>query len=99
MNSAMDAPTVSKPVVKEDTQVTPRLAPRYRVLVHNDEVTTAEFVVDVLIGIFKKDVNEAVSIMETAHHSGVALVVVLSLEEAELRVEQAIRKHAQRNFR
>ena len=83
------APIVKKPIVKKVTDARPRLAPLYRVLVHNDDVTTAEFVVYILMDIFKKNVSDAAEIMTTAHNSGVALVVVLPLEEAELRVEQA----------
>lgn len=83
------APIVKKPIVKKVTDARPRLAPRYRVLIHNDDVTPMDFVVYVLMDIFKKNVSDAAEIMTTAHNSGVALVVVLPLEEAELRVEQA----------
>jgi len=88
MNSAT-TPSVNKPVVKKDTQEKPRLAPRYRVLIHNDDVTPMDFVVYVLMNVFKKTVNDAADIMITAHNTGVALVVVLPLEEAELRADQA----------
>jgi ATP-dependent Clp protease adaptor protein ClpS len=89
MNSANTTPTVSEPVVKKDTQAKKRLAPRYRVLIHNDDVTPMDFVVRVLMNIFKKNLQDAAEIMLTAHNTGVALVVVLPLEEAELRTEQA----------
>lgn len=87
--SSATTPSVSEPVVKKDTQDKPRLAPRYRVLIHNDDVTPMDFVVHVLMNIFKKNISDAADIMLTAHNTGVALVVVLSLEEAELRVDQA----------
>ncbi|MCZ7646370.1 MAG: ATP-dependent Clp protease adaptor ClpS [Planctomycetota bacterium] len=67
----------------------PRLAPQYRVLIHNDDVTPMDFVVTVLREIFRKGPFEATRIMLTAHVSGIALVAVLPLEEAELRVDQA----------
>jgi ATP-dependent Clp protease adaptor protein ClpS len=82
---APGAPAVLEP----ETVTTPRLAPRYRVLIHNDDKTPMDLVVHVLQSVFKKDIHEAVDIMMTAHKTGVALVVVLPLEEAELRVEQA----------
>jgi ATP-dependent Clp protease adaptor protein ClpS len=73
----------------EDTASRQRLAPNYRVLIHNDNVTTMEFVVHVLQAVFKKNTRQAVEIMMEAHHSGTALVAVLPLEEAELRIDQA----------
>ena len=65
------------------------LSPKYRVLVHNDDVTPADFVVHVLREVFRKSLPDAAEIMLVAHTTGVALVAVLPLEEAELRVEQA----------
>ncbi|MCI0340053.1 MAG: ATP-dependent Clp protease adaptor ClpS [Planctomycetales bacterium] len=77
------------PRVAPRTDTTPRLAPRYRVLIHNDDVTPMEFVVDVLRGVFAKEETEAVTIMLEAHHTGVALVAVLALEQAEWRIGEA----------
>ena len=67
----------------------PRLTPRFRVLIHNDDVTPMDFVVMVLVDIFKKAFPEAMEIMLEAHNSGVALVTVLPFEEAEFRIDQA----------
>lgn len=67
----------------------PPLAPLYRILIHNDDVTTMEFVVLVLLHVFKKSEREAVEIMFTAHQSGTALVAIMPLEVAELRIDQA----------
>ncbi len=85
--SPKQAPAVAKPEIT--TQQVPRLTPRYRVLIHNDDVTPMDFVVHVLLAVFKKEIQDAMEIMITAHKTGVALVVVLPLEEAELRIEQA----------
>jgi len=66
-----------------------RLTPMYRVLIHNDDITPMDYVVLVLCEIFGKGGEAAMEIMFTAHQSGVALVTVLPLEEAEFRVERA----------
>ena len=66
-----------------------RLAPLYRVLIHNDDVTPMDFVVFMLRDVFRKPAQEAAGIMLEAHETGVALVTVISLEEAEFRVEKA----------
>jgi len=92
---AMAAATPAPPATeteKETKTVTKdkvRLAPQYRVLVHNDDVTTFEFVISVLVEIFKKEQNAALEIAALAHFNGLALVGVFPLEIAELRVDQA----------
>lgn len=84
-------PEVAKPAVvtvPEEKEKT-KLTPRYKVLLHNDDITPMELVVQVLQEVFKKGIFDATTIMLKAHFTGVALVTVLPLEEAELRVEQA----------
>ena len=54
--------TTAPPVTKETTDVKPRLTPRYRVLIHNDDLTPMDFVVLVLLSVFKKATPEAVDI-------------------------------------
>lgn len=83
------APVAPATLPREAIDEKVRLAPRYRVLIHNDDVTPMDFVVDVLAAIFRKPFEDAVRIMSEAHHAGVALVDVLPLEEAEFRMEQA----------
>jgi ATP-dependent Clp protease adapter protein ClpS len=66
-----------------------RHCPRYKVFVHNDDVTPMILVVDVLRGIFGLDTRRAMEVMVEAHNSGIAFVTALSFEQAEFRVEQA----------
>ena len=79
------------PIVAPETHTVEvlRLAPLYRVLIHNDAVTPMAFVVFMLRDVFRKPAQDAASIMLEAHETGVALVTVMSLEEAEFRVEKA----------
>ncbi len=65
-----------------------RLAPRWKVILHNDEVTTFDFVIDLLITLFRKPHVEAARLTYEVHRSGSALVVVTSFERAELYLEQ-----------
>lgn len=65
-----------------------RYAPRYRVLIHNDDKTPMDFVVAILTHVFKLQFEAAVQIMIEAHKSGLALVTVEPLERAEFHVEQ-----------
>ena len=67
-----------------------RLAPLYRVLIHNDDRTTMDFVVRVLRTVFTRlTEQDAVAVMWEAHRTGVALVCVEPLEQAELHIGQA----------
>lgn len=70
-------------------QVRTRHAPRYKVWIHNDDVTPMDFVVHVLQRVFALALPRAVKVMLEAHLRGIALVAVLPLEQAEFRVEQA----------
>lgn len=76
-------------VLEPDLDKRTRLSPMYRVLVHNDPITTADFVVRVLSEVFEKDLHAAIAIMQEAHNTGVALVEVVPLERAEFLVDQA----------
>lgn len=64
------------------------LAPQWKVILHNDEITTFEFVIELLMTIFRKDAQEAFKLTNEVHNSGSALIVVTNLERAELYVEQ-----------
>ncbi len=62
--------------------------PPYKIIFLNDEVTTMDFVVKILVSVFKKDERAAVRLMLEVHHNGSAVVDVLSLEQAEFRQQQ-----------
>jgi len=58
----------------------------YRVLLHNDDYTSMEFVVDILESIFGKSPAEAYRVMMHVHRSGVGVAGVYSHEVAETKV-------------
>ena len=61
---------------------------KYKVLLHNDDYTTMDFVVEILMGIFRKDIAQSEQIMYAIHKSGKAVCGVYSYEIAETKVYQ-----------
>jgi len=61
---------------------------RFKVLLHNDDFTTMEFVVWVLQGVFHHDEATATEIMLHVHKNGVGVAGVYPREIAESRVAQ-----------
>lgn len=59
---------------REKTRINIREPKHYRVVMHNDDFTTMEFVVEVLIDIFHKSVPEAERLMLMVHESGRAVI-------------------------
>ncbi|BAZ89398.1 ATP-dependent Clp protease adaptor protein ClpS [Raphidiopsis curvata NIES-932] len=78
----MSVETIEKP------STTRKLAPRYRVLLHNDDYNSMEYVVQVLLSTIPSLTQpQAVTIMMEAHNNGLALVLSCALEHAEFYCE------------
>jgi ATP-dependent Clp protease adaptor protein ClpS len=58
-------------------------------MLHNDDVTPMDFVVDTLLRFFISERNLAMEIMLRAHNDGMAFVAVMPLEYAETKVQAA----------
>lgn len=64
--------------------------PLYKVILHNDNFTTMEFVVFVLTHVFLRSEAEAFSIMLKVHHEGIGNAGVYSFEVANMKAEKAM---------
>jgi ATP-dependent Clp protease adaptor protein ClpS len=62
---------------------------KYKVLMHNDDYTSMDFVVETLMGVFHKTETQAIAIMQRIHHNGLAVCGIYIKEIAETKVSQA----------
>jgi ATP-dependent Clp protease adaptor protein ClpS len=78
------------PKTEQDTHVRDELEEprRYQVILLNDNYTTMEFVVDILMEIFCKDEETAVVLMLQVHHEGMGVAGTYVKEIAEAKCEQ-----------
>src|SRR5258708_5799155 len=63
--------------------------PLYKVLIHNDDFTTMEFVVLVLTNVFNRSEGEAFRIMLQVHVEGIGVAGVYTYEIAQMKAEKA----------
>ena len=92
------------PDTRESTLTVPRVEERlkrpsmWRVLLHNDDYTTQEFVVWVLQHIFHKPPAEAFAIMLSVHQSGLGVAGVFTHDMAATKVQAATDAAEQEDF-
>jgi ATP-dependent Clp protease adaptor protein ClpS len=73
----------------------PRL---WRVLLHNDDYTTQEFVVWVLESIFRKPRPEAIEVMMRVHQSGIGVAGVYTHDVAETKLRKTRQMAEEQEF-
>ncbi len=61
---------------------------RWKVLLHNDDYTTTDFVVDILIRHFHKSEAEATHVMLQVHHRGLGVAGVYPKDVAETKMAE-----------
>src|SRR4051812_28395967 len=64
--------------------------PKYAVVLHNDDYTTMEFVIEVLRRYFGKTGEDATRVMLKVHQEGKGVAGVYSYEIAETKAKQVI---------
>ena len=62
--------------------------PLFKVLLHNDDYTTMEFVVWILESVFNMQEDEAVRVMLNVHMQGIGVAGIYTFEVAQMKVEK-----------
>nr|WP_296488786.1 ATP-dependent Clp protease adaptor ClpS [uncultured Acetatifactor sp.] len=83
---------------REKTRINVREPKHYQVIMHNDDFTSMEFVVEILIDIFRKKPAEAELLMLTVHESGRAAVGNYPYDIAATKVQAATARARQEGF-
>jgi ATP-dependent Clp protease adaptor protein ClpS len=67
-----------------------RKPPLYRVLLHNDDFTTMDFVVFVLEHVFHRSESDAIRLMLQVHQQGVGVAGIFTFEVAEMKASETM---------
>ncbi len=70
----------------------------YRVILHNDHYTTMDFVIEVLIKVFHKNMLDATKIMLDVHKKGKGIVGIYSYDIARTKVALVIQMSKTKEF-
>jgi ATP-dependent Clp protease adaptor protein ClpS len=70
----------------------------FKVLLHNDDYTTMEFVVWVLESVFNMPEEQAIQVMLNVHLRGVGVAGIYTFEVAEMKVEKTIALAREQEF-
>jgi ATP-dependent Clp protease adaptor protein ClpS len=62
----------------------------YKVILHNDDFTTMDFVVFILTHVFLRSEPEAFTIMLQVHNEGIGIAGIYSFEIANMKAEKAM---------
>ncbi len=70
----------------------------YKVLLHNDDYTTMEFVVEVIRVVFRKSLLEATKIMLDVHRKGIGMVGTYTYDIATTKARRVMKLAKQREY-
>lgn len=87
-----------KTIHSKHTQFKIKEPPKFNVIMHNDDITTMDFVVYVLVKIFRKSEDEAETLMLKIHNEGSAIVGTYSQDIAQSKANYTMNLAKANNF-
>lgn len=84
--------------LKEKTNSEIKEPRHFAVVLHNDDFTTMDFVVEVLTEIFFKTLEEAENLMLKVHNEGAAIAGIYSLDIAASKANKATARARKEGF-
>ena len=85
-------------IVDSETEEEIKEPSMYKVLLHNDDYTSMEFVVEILLSVFNKSLEDATMIMLKVHKEGIGICGVSTYEVAETKVDTVYNLAREREF-
>lgn len=85
-------------LIKEETIVKVKKPELYKVIMHNDDYTTMEFVVEVLVKVFNKTAVEATKVMLDVHRKGEGIAGIYPKDLALTKINQVYKTAKQKGY-
>ena len=85
-------------MVDSETEEEVKEPSMYKVLLHNDDYTSMEFVVEILLSVFNKSIEDATMTMLKVHKEGFGICGVYTYEVAETKVDTVHALAREREF-
>jgi len=92
--NAPDTEEITESKTREDIRE-PSL---FKVFLHNDDYTTMDFVVEILVYVFHKSAEDATQVMLNVHRKGAGLCGIYTYEVAETKVDTVHRLARENGF-
>ena|ERR1700682_3277336 len=84
------------PVAENEEEIEEPLL--YRVILHNDDYTTVDFVVWLLMAVFHMTLPNAITVTNNVHHRGAGIAGIYTYEIAEMKVAKTNALAREREF-
>lgn len=85
---------MTETLLETETVTTLAQPPKYAVILLNDDFTTMDFVIEILMDIFKMPLPNAFDLMLAVHHTGLGVAGIYDFQIAEMK-QQAVHQRAQ----
>lgn len=85
-------------VVKQKDEIKIKKPRNYKVVMYNDDYTTMEFVINILVSVFNKKLMEAEKIMLDVHEKGKGVAGIYSYDIAITKVSTAMAMAKEKGF-